>query len=84
MAHVRHESTRGGRISCDRIRKHTDLPVLVGFGITSRADVLEIGKFADGAVVGSALLDAISNAELGEEVETASGFVGRLASKENF
>ena len=68
----------------DRIRKHTDLPVLVGFGITSRADVLEIGKFADGAVVGSALLDAISNAELGEEVETASGFVGRLASKENF
>ena len=68
----------------DRIRKHTDLPVLVGFGITSRADVLEIGTFADGAVVGSALLDAISNARLGEEVETASGFVGRLARKENF
>ena len=56
----------------------------MGFGITSRADVLEIGKFADGSVVGRALLDAISNAELGEEVETASGFVGRRASKENF
>ena len=56
----------------------------MGFGITSRADVLEIGKFADGAVVGSALLDSISTAKLGREVETASRFIGQLALKEGF
>ncbi|MBE42430.1 MAG: tryptophan synthase subunit alpha [Chloroflexi bacterium] len=61
-----------------RIRAFTDLPVLVGFGISSQSDVDRIGQFANGAVVGSAFLDAVSGADFGKEVETASEFVRGL------
>jgi tryptophan synthase alpha chain len=44
------------------IRRMTKLPVCVGFGISSPAQVREILKVADGVVVGSALLDAIAKA----------------------
>ncbi|MCW7544732.1 tryptophan synthase subunit alpha [Aurantimonas litoralis] len=42
-----------------RIKKHTDLPVCVGFGVTSADQAREIGKGADGVVVGSAIVKAI-------------------------
>ena len=44
----------------DRIKAHTDLPVAVGFGIKTAEDAAEIGKHADGIVVGSVLVDAIA------------------------
>ena len=37
-----------------RIRRHTDLPVLVGFGVSRPEHLREIGEFADGAAVGTA------------------------------
>ena len=46
-----------------RIRKHTDVPVAVGFGVSKREHVLDLKKNgADGAVVGSAIINAIQNA----------------------
>jgi len=46
-----------------RIRKHTDVPVAVGFGVSTREHVLDLYKNgADGAVVGSAIINAIQNA----------------------
>jgi len=42
------------------IRGHTDLPVVVGFGISSSAQVSEVAEVADGVVVGSALVNCIS------------------------
>jgi len=42
-----------------RIKRHTDLPVAVGFGIKTPAQAAEIAGVADGAVVGSAIVDAI-------------------------
>ena len=42
-----------------RIKKHTDLPGCVGFGVTSADQAREIGKGADGVVVGSAIVKAI-------------------------
>jgi tryptophan synthase alpha chain len=42
-----------------RIRAHTWLPVAVGFGISSRAQVSEVAALADGVVVGSALVNVI-------------------------
>ncbi len=42
-----------------RIKNHTDLPVCVGFGVTSADQAREIGKGADGVVVGSAIVKAI-------------------------
>ncbi len=42
-----------------RIRKHTALPVVVGFGISRRDQVREVARSADGVVVGSALVNCI-------------------------
>jgi tryptophan synthase alpha chain len=42
-----------------RIRAHTKLPVAVGFGISTRAQVSQVAAFADGVVVGSALVNCI-------------------------
>ncbi len=61
-----------------RIRQHTDLPIMVGFGVSSKQDVDNIGRFADGAVVGSALLDAISHSNEGQEFNVVAEFVYRL------
>ncbi len=61
-----------------RVRRHTDLPVLVGFGVSQRRHVEEIGQFADGAIVASALLAAIDKAPSDDVLQTARDFVGRL------
>jgi tryptophan synthase alpha chain len=42
-----------------RIRAHTALPVAVGFGISTRAQVAQVAAHADGVVVGSALVNCI-------------------------
>jgi tryptophan synthase alpha chain len=42
-----------------RIRAHTPLPVVVGFGISRREQVHEVARCADGVVVGSALVNCI-------------------------
>lgn len=44
-----------------RIRAHTRLPVAVGFGIGTRAQVAEVAAHADGVVVGSALVNIIKD-----------------------
>lgn len=41
------------------IKKHTTLPVVVGFGISTRDQVRQVAKAADGVVVGSALVNVI-------------------------
>ncbi|MCC5839962.1 MAG: tryptophan synthase subunit alpha [Opitutales bacterium] len=43
-----------------RIREATDLPVVVGFGISKPAQVETVGRLADGVVVGSALVNCIA------------------------
>ncbi|MFI5337975.1 MAG: tryptophan synthase subunit alpha [Opitutales bacterium] len=42
-----------------RIRAHTSLPVVVGFGISTREQVRQVAQAADGVVVGSALVNVI-------------------------
>jgi tryptophan synthase alpha chain len=44
-----------------RIKAQTLLPVCVGFGVKSREQVVALGGFADGAVVGSALVSALAD-----------------------
>ena len=56
-----------------RIRAHTALPVAVGFGISTPAQVREVAQSADGVVVGSALVNVIS-----ENLADRVGLPGRL------
>ncbi|QKE65118.1 tryptophan synthase subunit alpha [Aquipseudomonas campi] len=45
-----------------RLRRHTDLPLCIGFGIRTPEHAATIARLADGVVVGSALIDQIANA----------------------
>lgn len=55
-----------------RLRRYTRLPIAVGFGITSWKDVRKVWQYADGAVVGSAIVRFIeehqSTADLARKV----------------
>ncbi|MGV8056927.1 MAG: tryptophan synthase subunit alpha [Smithellaceae bacterium] len=62
--------------SVDRIRKVTKLPVAVGFGITNPAQAKEIGKVADGIVVGSAVVRLIDENKGNRDlIKTVAGYV---------
>lgn len=59
-----------------RIKAATDLPVIVGFGIKTPDAAQAIAEVADGAVVGSAIVEKIG---AGESVADVLGFVASLA-----
>ncbi len=67
------------------IRKHTALPIAVGFGINTADQVRETGAVADGAVVGSAIIREIENHLDGsgkakpELLDRVTGLVSELA-----
>jgi tryptophan synthase alpha chain len=58
------------------IRAATNLPVAVGFGVKTAAQVKEIGKLADGVVVGSAIVEQIATCK--GEVTSVIQFVKSL------
>jgi len=55
-----------------RVRKHTSVPVCVGFGISTPEQAKEVGKMADGVIVGTALVRAIGESE--SPIDTAKKF----------
>ncbi len=62
-----------------KIRIHTDLPIVVGFGVSTPEQAGLVARVADGVVVGSAIVNQI--AEHGHEpamVSTVGGFVRSL------
>jgi tryptophan synthase alpha chain len=71
--------TGDARALVKRIRRFTRLPVAVGFGISTPAQFKAVGKFAEGAVVGSAIVRAIEQ-NPGREAATVAEFVGRLSA----
>ncbi|MBI1296015.1 tryptophan synthase subunit alpha [bacterium] len=64
--------------SVHRVRRYTDLPVAVGFGISNREQASRVAALADGVIVGSALVrmagnDSIDSVRaLGEELAAGS------------
>ena len=76
---ARKELAAGLEEAVSRIRRISDIPVCVGFGISTPEQVGEVGRFADGAVVGSALVDLIEAAETpGLAVASVSEFIAKL------
>jgi tryptophan synthase alpha chain len=64
-----------------RVRAHTKLPLAVGFGISERRHVEEVGAVADGAVIGSAFVRAISEAPRDERASVVRGFLERMTGR---
>jgi tryptophan synthase alpha chain len=60
------------------IKRHTALPVVVGFGIGTRAHVAEVAAHADGVVVGSALVNCIRE-NLADRAKIAPALTARAA-----
>jgi tryptophan synthase alpha chain len=60
-----------------RVRKHTDIPVCVGFGISTPEQARQVGALADGVIVGSACVKAIGRSE--NPVATAREFAKSFA-----
>ena len=74
------------RDAVTRIRRHTALPVAVGFGIKTPEQAADVARLADAAVVGSALVSVIAS-EIDTEgrakpglLPAALGLVERLAA----
>ncbi len=57
-----------------RIRRHTDLPLAVGFGVSTVEQAEAVAGYADGVIVGSALVDMVAKSE---DLQTGLAEVGR-------
>ncbi|MBM3940507.1 MAG: tryptophan synthase subunit alpha [SAR202 cluster bacterium] len=64
-----------------RVRKHTSLPIAVGFGISERRHVESVARVAEGAIVGSRLIAVIDSAPPGERARRAAEFVAGLVGR---
>ena len=59
---ARDHVAEGAREMVERIRRVSTLPVALGFGISKPEHVREVGRWADAAVVGSALVSVMAEA----------------------
>ena len=63
-----------------RTREHTDLPVCVGLGVSTGEQAAQVGRYADGVIVGSALVRCLTEAESEQEgLETLGALARELA-----
>ena len=62
-----------------RIKKHTDLPIAVGFGVKNAETAEIIARGADGVVVGSALVEAVRTS-LDADGKATAKTVGAVAA----
>jgi tryptophan synthase alpha chain len=73
----------GAGLAPDRlatVRAGANAPVMVGFGIKTGADAARIAAIADGAVVGTAIVDRIAKAPAGGAAAAVGVFVTELAA----
>ncbi len=63
----------------ERVRSHTDLPVAVGFGISTRKMVEEVHEYADAAIVGSSIVGVVE--ETKGDPERVEAFVRELTGR---
>jgi len=76
---ARQQMTGDAKALVKRIRRFTKLPIAVGFGISTPAQFAAVGKFAEGAVVGSAIVQLIEQ-NPGREAAAVAEFVKQLSA----
>jgi tryptophan synthase alpha chain len=62
----------------ERLRRFTQLPIAVGFGISTLEHVSAVGEFADAAVIGSAIVSLIEKARPGKAPADVAAFLQGL------
>ena len=81
---ARQEMTGAAEALVRRVRDCTDLPVAVGFGVTTAQHVRDVWRYADAAVVGSAIVQEIERCGSNDEVVRRVGeFVRGLLRTED-
>ena len=79
---ARDEMTRDAEAVVGRVRSVSDLPVAVGFGVSTAEQVNEVWRFADAAVVGSAIVSQIEKlADAPDMVSRVGKFARSLLGK---
>jgi tryptophan synthase alpha chain len=68
----------------NRVRAHIDLPVAIGFGISTPEHVRRVGAVADGAVVASALINYVDTIPARDQAEAAERYLRGLRGEEAF
>jgi tryptophan synthase alpha chain len=64
-----------------RVRRLADLPLVVGFGISTPEHVARVAQIARGAIVGSALINMIEELPPAQRVAGAAAFIAGLRSQ---
>jgi tryptophan synthase alpha chain len=69
----------GAEDMLQRIRRQTSMPVALGFGLSKPEHVAEVGRYADAAVVGSALVALVAEtAGKADAIARIEAYVGSL------
>jgi tryptophan synthase alpha chain len=76
---VRHHFPQDAQTLVERLRRYTQLPVAVGFGISTEEQFASVGKFAEAGVVGSAIVETIER-NPGKEAASVAEFVRSLVA----
>lgn len=69
-----------------KVRGYTkpyNLPIAVGFGLSTREHIAEVTSYADGAVVGSAIVNVIDRSAESEQVEAITNYLQSLLERQN-
>ena len=61
------------------VKSHTDIPCAVGFGISTKEQAKEVAQYADGVIVGSAIMKKIHE-NPGEEEAVLGEYVASMKS----
>lgn len=79
---AREQMTSDAEVLVNRVRKFSDLPVAVGFGISTAEQVKDVQRYADAAVVGSAIVKEIEKLNGAEDtVERIGEFARSLLAQ---
>jgi tryptophan synthase alpha chain len=65
------------REKVQEIRHHTSLPIAVGFGISTPREAAQVSRWADGVIIGSALVGALERTR-GNPVRAAERFIREI------
>lgn len=81
---TREQTSNSAEELVNRMKKFSDLPVAVGFGISTAAQITETCKYADAAVVGSAIVGEIERQQTSKEIVSKLGSFVKTLLPENF